>query len=438
MELYNLVSLCGILGLMLVAWLFSTDRRRINWRVVGWGIGLQIIFAFIIFRAPGGVIIFGWINQAVIKLFSFAKEGMYFLFGPLAVAPGTVGPGGEKPIGFILAFQALPTIIFFAALMGLLYYIGLMPLVVKTFARIFTRLMRISGAESLCCASNIFVGIESCLTIRPYLDGMTRSELCTILTAGMATIASTVLVLYVSFLHQLFPAIAGHLVSASILSAPAAIVMAKLLFPEQERPSTLGKVVEAEYQPAASWVEAVVRGSTEGVKLLVGISAMLLAFLGLLAMVNWALSGFGDWIGSFTGIRLNLSLEGVLGYIFYPLTFLTGVPLADVPEVASLLGERTIVTEVVAYQHLASYIDKGILQHPRSIVIATYALCGFAHIASLAIFVGGIAAIAPKRTKDLARLGFRALAAATLACLMTGAVAGLFFRPGVTVLLGGP
>lgn len=438
MEAYNLISLLGIFGLMLVAWLFSSNRRRVNWRVVCWGVVLQLAFALLIFRAPAGVVFFHWINQAVIKLFSFAKEGMYFLFGPLAVAPGTVGPNGTKPIGFILAFQALPTIIFFAALMALLYYIGLMPLIVKAFAKVFTKLMRISGAESLCCASNIFVGIESCLTVRPYLDGMTKSELCTILTAGMATIASTVLALYVSFLHELFPTIAGHLVSASILSAPAAIVMSKLLFPELDEPTTLGKVVELEFQPATSWVEAIIRGSTEGVKLLVGISAMLLAFLGLLAMANWLLSVAGNWIGSLLGVNLDLSLQGILSYIFYPFTILAGVPLADVPEVAELLGERAIVTEVVAYQHLAGYMNEGLLQHPRSAVIATYMLCGFAHIASLAIFVGGVAAIAPRRTRDLAHLGFRALVGATLACLMTGAVAGFFFRPGATVLLGGP
>jgi len=438
MEAYNLVSLSGIFALMVVAWAFSNNRRKINWRVIFWGVVLQLALALIIFRLPAGLIFFNWINAVVIKLFSFAKEGMYFLFGPLAVAPGEVGPAGEKSLGFILATQALPTIIFFAALMGLLYHIRLMPLIVRAFARVFAKLMRISGAESLCSASNIFVGIESALTIRPYLDGMTRSELCTILTAGMATIASTVLALYVTFLHQYFPTIAGHLVSASILSAPAAIVMSKLLFPEIEKPPTLGEVVEGEYQPKGTWIEAIIYGATEGVKLLVGIAAMLLAFLGLLAMANWLLSGLGNWIGSMIGSQLNLSLQGILSYIFYPLTVLVGVPLADAPKIAHILGERTIVTEVVAYQHLAGYIDNGVLQHPRSIVIATYCLCGFAHIASLAIFVGGIAAIVPKRAADLARFGFRALFAATLACLMTGAVAGVFFRPGVTILLGGP
>ncbi|MCD5391039.1 nucleoside transporter [candidate division NPL-UPA2 bacterium] len=422
---------------MVVAWVFSTNHRNINWRVIFWGVLLQLIFAFIVFWMPVGIIFFRWINAAVIKLFSFAKEGMYFLFGPLAVSPGTIGPGGERSIGFILAFQALPTIIFFAALMAILYHIRLMPLLVRAFARVFTKLMRVSGAESLCAASNIFVGIESIFTIRPYLEKMTRSELCTVLTVGMATVASTVLAIYVGFLHHQFPAVAGHLVSASILSAPAAIVMSKLLLPETERPVTLGKVVESEYLPAASWVEAIIRGATEGAKLCVGICAMLLAFLGLLAMVNWALGGVGRLLGSLYGVQLNLSLQGILSYVFYPLTFLAGVPFADVPEVARVLGERAIVTELVSYRHLASLIDEGVLLHPRSVIIATYALCGFAHIASLSIFVGGISAIAPKCSRVLARVGFRALAAATLACLMTGAVAGVFFRAGETILMGG-
>lgn len=416
MGIYNLISLWGIFVLMLVAWIFSKDRHSINWQVVFWAVALQLLFGAFIFYFPLGASLFNWVNAVVIKVLSHAFSGMYFVFGPLAVPPGTTGPQGEESLGFILATQALPAVIFFSSLMSLLYYVGLMQKVVKFFAYIFTKLMRISGAEALCASSNIVVGIESVFTIRPYLEEMTLSELCTILTAGMATIASTVMAVYVGFLYAEFPTIAGHLVSASILSAPAAIVMSKLLYPETERPKTLGKVVAGFYERPSSWVEAIINASFEGVKLVVGIVALLLSFLGLLAMVNWFISLLGS----------DLSLQKILSYLYYPLTLVMGVPLEDVSSVSMLLGERTIVTELVSYQHLSQYIRDGILTNSRSIIITAYALCGFSHIASLAIFVGGIFALAPRRAKDLARLGFRALFAATLACLMTGAVAGIF------------
>ncbi len=431
MDTYNLISFTGIFIFMFIAWIFSNNKKIINWRVVLWGTALQLIFAFIIFRFPMGISLFGYINNVVIKIFTSAKEGIYFLFGPLAISPGTKGPAGEESLGFILAIQALPTIIFFGALMALLYHFGIMQFLVSGFSRIFTRLMKISGAESLCSASNIFVGIESMLTVRPYIENMTRSELCTILTAGMATVASTVLGIYVSFLHREFPSIAGHLISASILSAPAAIIMSKLLFPETEKPKTMGEHIKGEYLPSSNWIEAIIRGANEGVRLCVGICALLLAFLGLLAMANGALSGLGN------KINMDLSLQGVLSYLFRPLAFFCGVPPKDVPLISNLFGERAVVTEMVAYQHLAQYIKDGLISNPRSVVIATYVLCGFAHIASLAIFVGGAASLVPKRSKELASLGFRALFAATLACLMTGAIAGVFFQPDRLVILMG-
>ena len=419
---YNFISFFGLFGLMFFAWIFSTNRKNINWRVVFWGTALQLVFALIIFRMPAGVIVFNFANAAVLKLFSFAKEGIYFCFGSLAVGPGSTGPNGEVSPGFILAIQSLPTVIFFSALMSLLYFVKFMPLLISIFARIFTKLMKISGAEALCTASNIFVGVESAFTIRPYIEKMTKSELCTILTAGMVTIASTVLGLYASFLFNLFPAIAGHLISASILSAPAAIVMSKLLYPEDAHPETLGEHVKAEYLPAKNWMEAIINGANEGLKLCFGIVALLIAFLGLLAMVNW---GFG---------KAGLSLQQILSFVFQPLVFLTGVPLQDIHNVSILVGERTIVTELVAYQHLGTYIQQGLIS-PRSAVIASYILCGFAHVASVVIFVGGFSAVAPSRSGDLAKLGFRALWAATLACLMTGAVAGVFFTSGTLTIL---
>ncbi|MBU1124960.1 MAG: nucleoside transporter [Candidatus Omnitrophica bacterium] len=433
MNIHNFVSFLGIFFLLAIAWLFSRKRDSVNWRVVVWGVGLQLLCAGGIFYLPVGVQVFKGINSAVIRLLSFAYEGMYFVFGPLAVPPGVEGPLGEKSLGFILVFQALPAVIFFSALMAILYQVGVMQHIVGVFAKIFTRLMKISGAESLCASSNIVVGIESVFTIRPYIEEMTSSELCTVMTVGMATIASTVMAIYVSFLYPQFPTIAGHLVSASLLSAPAGIVMAKLLCPETQIPKTLGKAVQIHYQKSSGWIEAVIKGSFEGVKLLVGIVALLLSFLALLAMANWFLSLIGGWISPVIPQASDLSLQKILSYLFYPFTFFMGVPWQDIPEVARLLGERTIVTELVSYQHLGQYLSHGTIQI-RSGVIAAYALCGFAHIASLAIFIGGISSLAPSRVRDLGSLGFRSLFAATLACLMTGAVAGFYMSPSSTRL----
>ncbi|MBW1675042.1 MAG: nucleoside transporter [Deltaproteobacteria bacterium] len=422
MVLDRLISLLGLFVLMFLAWVASRDRKNINVRLILTGLLFQCVFAFIVFKLSAGVVIFSWLNDAALKVISFAKEGIYFVFGPLSVSPGETGPMGETSPGFILAFQVLPSIIFFSSLVSLLYYLNIIPAIIKVFARIFTYLMRISGAEALCASSNIFVGIESAVTIRPYIQEMTRSELCTVLTVGMGTIASTVLALYVGFLHREFPSIAGHLISASVISAPAAIIMSKLVVPEIERPKTLGISVHVEKDRRSStWIESIIMGANDGVKLCVGIITLLLAFLGLLSMFNWLLGFVGTKV-----FGTGLSLQMILKYLYYPITLIMGVPFQDAEQIATLLGERTIVTEVVSYQHLHQLIKDGVITDTRSITIASYALCGFAHIASLAIFVGGFSALAPSRAKDLAQLGFRALYAATLACLMTGCVAGLF------------
>ena len=418
----RLISFLGLFVLMFLAWMVSRDRENINVRLILTGLLFQCVFAFIVFRLSAGVVIFSWLNDAALRVISFAKDGMYFVFGPLAISPGETGPMGETSPGFILAFQVLPSIIFFSSLVSLLYYLNIIPAIIKVFARIFTYLMRISGAEALCASSNMFVGVESALTIRPYIQEMTRSELCTVLTVGMGTIASTVLALYVGFLHREFPSIAGHLISASVISAPAAIIMSKLVVPETEGPKTLGVRVQVEKDRRSStWIESIITGANDGVKLCVGIIALLLAFLGLLSMCNWFLGFMGAKI-----FGMDLSLQLILKYLYYPITLIMGVPFHDAGQIATLLGERTIVTEVVSYQHLHQLIMDGVVTNTRSITIASYALCGFAHIASLAIFVGGFSALAPARAKDLAQLGFRALYAATLACLMTGCVAGLF------------
>jgi len=423
--LQNLISFFGIFVLVAIAWAISMNRRNMNWHAVFWGIGLQLVFGFLVFQVPAGTRLFLFLNDLVVKVVEASSAGSRFLFGVLALPPGVEGSPG-----FILAFQGLPTIVFFSAFLSILYYINIMPWLMRLFARVFTKLMRISGAESLCVASNIFVGVESAFTIRPHLPEMTRSELCTVLTAGMATIASNVLAFYVFILKAQFPTIAGHLISASILSAPAAIVMAKVLLPEQETPRTLGISVKPHYVRESNLFEAIISGANAGVRVIVGIAALLLAVLGLIELLDMAVGAAGDKLNALIQTNLDWSLKGLLGYLFYPLTLIMGVPPHDAITVAKIVGERTVATEVAGYQDLALAISRGTLTDTRSIVITTYALCGFAHFASMAIFVGGTAALAPERTGTLSQVALRALVAATLACLMTGCVAGVFCTSG--------
>ncbi|NLE66965.1 MAG: nucleoside transporter, partial [Lentisphaerae bacterium] len=312
--------------------------------------------------------------------------------------------------------------VFFSALMSLFYYWRMMPWLIRGFARVFTRLMGVSGAESLCTAANIFVGIESLAAIRPYLARMTRSELCTILTGGLATVASSMLAVYVLFLKDVFPTIAGHLISASILSAPASLIMSKLIYPESGTPETLGLDIRMSKSDDAGSVDAVINGAMAGMKLVMGVVALLMAFLSLLALADMVLGGLGRWAGA------DLSLRRMLGWMFVPLAWCMGVPAADCRAVGGLLGLRLVATEIPAYQELAGLMASGALAGVRTPTIAAYALCGFAHVASLAIFVGGVTALVPERRADVVAVGFRSLVAATLACLMTGAVAGLFCR----------
>jgi CNT family concentrative nucleoside transporter len=424
--MYNLVSFTGIFIIMAFAWLISENRKVINWRVVVWGTVIQMILALFIFVMPGGSNVFLFVNDAVVKILDSATAGTRFVFGRLALPPGAKNDAGEESLGFFLAFQALPTIIFFASLMGMLYYIGIMPRLIKIFSKIFTKLMRISGAESLSVSSNIFVGVEANMTVLPYLGRMTRSEFCTILAAGMSTTASSVLALYVFMLQKQFPAIAGHLVSASILSAVAAIVLSKIIMPETGKPETLGVEIAPHYKKESTIIEAVINNANEGVKMVVGIVALLLAFLGIVALLDFLIGGVGSRLNNLTGIQMDWSLKGLLGYLFYPFTLAIGVPASDAFEVSKLIGERAVLTEVKAYQDLAVLLSTNSLKEPRSAVLAAYALCGFAHVASLAIFVGGTSALVPERTKDIATVGVRALAAATLATLMTASVAGTF------------
>ncbi len=434
MAVYNLVSFVGIFILLAIAWGISRvvfrHQGTINWHLIGWGIGLQLLFALFIFIVPTGVKLFQYINDLAVLVLSTASEGAKFLFGPLAAPPGT-----KDSIGFILAFQAFPTIIFFSAVVAILYYYNILPSIIQLFAKLFTKFMRISGAEALCATSNIFVGVESAFTIKPYIGNMTRSELCTVLTAGMATVASNVLALYVFTLHVEFPSIAGHLISASFLSAPAALVMAKLIFPETGTPVTLGKDVEVHYEKESSLFEAIINSSGAAVKVVFSIAALLIAVLGLVALFDVAVGTIGEKINLITGLTLNWSLKGILGYIFYPLTLIIGIPLEDAGIISRIIGERLILTEVASYQDLAAALSNNMLSNPRSAVVAAYALCGFAHLASMAIFAGGVTALAPERTAAVSKVAFKALIAATFACLMTACVAGTFFTD-TSVLLG--
>jgi len=436
MSIYNLVSFAGIFVLMAFAWLLSNDRRNMNWKVIFWGTALQLLFAVFVFVVPIGSKIFLFLNEVVIKILEPASAGARFVFGRLALAPGQTDSSGETSLGFILAFQAFPTIIFFSALISILYFLNIMPPIIRGFAWVFTKLMNVSGAESLVTATNIFAGVESALTVKPYLARMTSSEFCTILTAGMATVSSNVMVLYVLSLKSQFPAIAGHLISASVLSAPAALVMSKIIMPEKDVPETLGVNVSPYYEKESSFFEAVINSANAGVQMIIGIVALLIAALGLVALADLLLSALGAKINLLIGLHFDWSLKNLISYIFYPFTLAMGIPLSDASVTSKIIGERLIVTEVVSYRDLAVAIDKNLLHHSRSIVITTYALCGFAHLASMAIFVGGTAALAPARTRNIAEVAFRALIAATLACFMTACVAGAFFTEG-SILLGG-
>jgi len=428
------ISFLGILAIIGFSWLVSLERKKVRWRIVLWGLGLQLLFALFIFVIPAGSRLFIFVNQMVVSILDSASAGTQFLFGRLALPPGSVNSAGESSIGYFLVFQALPTIVFFAALVAILYYAGIMNRIIQGFSYVFTSLMRISGAESCVAASNIFVGVEASLVVRPYLEKMTRSEINTILTCGMATIASSMLSVYTFILKPTFPMIAGHLVSASIMNAPAAIVISKLLCPETGAPETLGKNVRPGYDKEPNLFAAIINGANSGVKLIAGIMALLLAFLGLVELLNKMIGFAGNPANSLLGINMEWSLKGLLGYLFYPFTFLIGVPWQDVPEIARIIGERIVLTEVASFQDLALLMQSGTAVEQRSIVIATYALTGFAHVASMAIFVGGVSALVPQRVKDISQMGFLALLGATLANLLTGAVAGLFYSS-ATILI---
>jgi len=408
MSWLNLVSLFGMFALGALAWLIGGCNRSVCRRTVVGSVTLILALGVVVFWLPFMRTFFVWINGAVLAVLARGNAGAEFLFGPLAVGPGQTTAGGAPSIGFVLATQALPAVIFFAALMALLYHLRLIQPVVRLFAQLFHRTLRLSGAESLAGSANIFFGVEATTTIRPYVERMTRSELLTVLTCGMATVASTTLAIYVIFLKNVFPQIAGHLISASVISIPAAALTA---------------IDDA--RPHGNVIAALSAGAWDGLRLAAGIATLLIAVLGVVGILDLILAKLTSPLAASLGGPLDLNR--ILGWLFTPLAWLLGIENADVVQAGRLLGGRMVMTEVVAYQQLGVLAAEGAVS-ARTTLVLSYALCGFTHVASVGIFVGGIGALAPSRRDELAGLGLRALAGASLATLITGAAAGLFYH----------
>lgn len=426
------VSLLGLIVFIGLAWVMSVDRRAVDWRTVAWGIGMQFIFGALILLTTPGRAVFEWLNVIFTRLLGYTAEGASFIFGNLVYNNVPVGPsGGPMDVvgdttgwantGAFFAFNVLPTIIFFSSLMTLLYYFGVMQLLVRAFAWLMMRTMRISGAESLSAAGNIFMGqTEAPLLVKPFVRTMTNSELHSVMTGGFATVAGGVMAAYVGMLMAFFPDIAGHLIAASVMSAPAALALSKIMYPEGEEPVTRGEMrVELE-KVDANAIDAAARGASEGLGLALNVAAMLLAFIALLALMN----GILGWAGGLVGFE-EISIQWILGWIGAPIAWLMGTPWKDALEIGVLIGEKTALNEFVAYLHLAEMLQGGTDLSARSIVIATYALCGFANFSSIAIQIGGIGGLAPERRSDLSRLGLRAMIAGTLASFLTACVVGI-------------
>jgi CNT family concentrative nucleoside transporter len=402
----RLLSLGGLVAIAGLAWLCSSDRRGVPWRVIAWGTGLQLGLGALLLRTEAGRGFFVGVNGAVDGLVRFTDAGTRFMFGPL------------KELGFSFVIEVIPIIIFMGALFGVLYHLGTVQWLVGLLARALARSMGLSGAESLAAVANIFVGMtEAPLMVRPYLERMTRSELFCVMTTGMATIAGSVLVAYAKMLGE--QEYAGHLVTASLLSAPAGVMIAKLMVPESGAPVTgvaAGALVE---RSCINVIDAASEGALAALRLAAYVAALLIAFVALIAMVN---AGVGA-LGGLAGVE-GLTLERIFGFVFAPLALLMGVAPADALEVGSLLGVKTVLNEFLAYQDLAGQIAAGSISH-RSAVIASYGLCGFANLGSLAILIGGMGGMAPSRRSEIAALGLRSIAAGTFASAMTGCVAGL-------------
>jgi concentrative nucleoside transporter, CNT family len=403
--------LFGAMVILGIALAFSTNRRAINWTTVAWGLGLQVLFALIVLKTTIGQTVFSSLGAGITKLLGFASVGSSMVFGPLGegavwarVMKSALGDEGAQ-YSVLFAFQVLPTIIFIAALFAILYYFGIMQLIVRLFAIVMHRVMKASGAESLNVAASIFMGqTEAPLTIRPYLPEMTQSELMTVMTSGMAHISGGIMAAYI-----LFGIEAKHLLTAVIMTAPGTLMMAKMFVPETEEPKTMGAVKLEVERTDVNVIDAAGRGTSEGLHLALNVGAMLISFLALVALLNYLLSFLG------------LSMQQIFGWVFAPVAWSMGVPWRDAPTIGNLLGTRMVLNEFVAYAQLGPM--KATLD-PKSFTIATFALCGFANFSSIGIQIGGIGALAPNRRHDLARLGLRAMFAGTLANFMTATIAG--------------
>lgn len=419
-----LFGIFGLAVLLALAWLLSLDRGKVDWKLVAAGIGLQLSFAIIVILVPGGREFFNLISSLFVKVISFVEAGSQFIFNDLA---------DPTKFGFVFAFQVLPTIIFFAALMGVLYHLGIMQKIVQGMAWVMQKIMNVSGSESLAVAANVFVGqTEAPLVVRPYIARMTESELFTMMVGGMATIAGAVLAAYIAMLggpdpeQQLF--YARHLLAASVMAAPATIVIAKILRPEHQESLTKGSVKLHVEKTAVNAIEAAANGAADGVRLALNVGGMLLAFLALIALINWPLQEFGAFIGLEEALGQPVTLTLIMGYLLSPLAWVIGVPWQDAVVVGGLIGEKMIANEFVAYSSLNQIKDT---LAPHSVLISTYALCGFANFSSIAIQIGGIGGLAPERRSDIARLGLRAVVGGTLATMMTATIAGVLTQMAV-------
>jgi CNT family concentrative nucleoside transporter len=422
MVLERFVSFFGLFFLIGLAWLMSSRRDHFPWRVVAWGVVLQFVFAALIFYTWLGEVFFVWLDQAFLAVVGCTKSGVALLFGRSAVESGS-------PMNNF-AFTGLPIIIFFSALMSVLYYFGVMQWIVRGMAVGMQKTLRTSGAETLSAAANIFVGqTEAPLMIRPYLERMTRSELMAVMVGGFATVAGSVMAVYVTQ----FGVNAGHLLTASVISAPAGLLIAKVMQPEVDQPQTLGTMLIDTPSEATNAIHAAAEGAADGVKLAINVAAMIIAFLALIALADLLLEQLGHgvaWVSAnwfSKPVEVHWSLTALVGYLFYPLAWLMGVESGDCPRVGELLAIRTVGNEFLAYEQMHQWLpaEGERLLSPRSEMIVTYALCGFANLGSIGVQIGGIGALAPGRRAELAQLGMRAMIGGILASHMTACVAGV-------------
>ena len=397
-------GLCGIIVVLGIAFLLSESKKSINPRTILVGLAIQIFFAFIVLKWSTGRKALAWLSEKVQNVIDYAGEGIAFVFGPAADADG---------FGFVFAFQVLTIIIFFSSLIAVLYYLGIMQLIIRLIGGALSKLLGTSRAESVSAAANIFVGqTEAPLVVRPFLPNMTKSELFAVMTGGLASIAGSVLAGY-----ALLGVPLEYLLAASFMAAPAGLIMAKMMIPEQEKSAITDFKMEKDKEPV-NVIDAAARGASDGLKLALNVGAMLLAFIALIALLNGMLGGIGGWFGF-----ESLTIEGILGYIFAPLAFVIGVPWAEAVTAGSFIGQKLVLNEFVAYAAFAPEIAS---LSPKTVIVVSFALCGFANLSSLAILLGGLGEMAPSRRPDIARLGIRAVAGGMLASLLSAAIAGMF------------